>query len=472
VEAAIAAGENRQRIKYSYEWNDRLAEIETRASIPQEGDYARQIANQVDAINEEYRLATGSSSGLIPPSQRAALVSQNAKAIVHEQQRQVAELQRRQERLQDRAERDARDKTARQEALAAKAQLKDLYKLSIANGSFGVVMHAPGANAREMNDTFWEGWVGAGDKSGFLTPGQVTMMASVIKTNAVIPQVQDFLTGQIKDQMTSGEVTQKLRGAEANYRRLRDVNPELAHKYYGDMAPRMEAYTAAIDANVPEAVAFKNHFMTSRGLPRVDEKDRVAAARSAGDTDFLTRIGSWVGETVRMAPGQDAKLAAHLKPAADLWMKESSIDINEAYKKAWGANKDATVELIGGYVVPKGAHDTPLAMKLVNMELPGTGRPVGTDSVHHLVRDAINGVVFGDSKGAYVAKDMDEIQVIRQDVGPTSPPLLQVTGWKDGKTFNHIITHQNMADLVRKGYAATHKDDYRANPDIVDLTNK
>lgn len=472
VDAAIAAGENKQRIRYSYEWNNRLAEIETRASLPQEGDTASMIADRVDSINNEYRMATGSTTGLIPPAQRAALVSQNAKAIVHEQQRQAAEIQRRIERAQDKAERDAASAAHRRELAEAKAHMKGLYDMSIANGSIGVVIHAPGVNAKEAHDSFWDGWVRAGDKTGFLTQGQLSMMANTIRTNYVNPQTQAFLTGQIKTQMTSGEVTQHLRGAETNYRMLRDTNPTLANAYYGDMAPRMEAYIAARDANVPEAIAFKDHFMTSKGTPTIKQEDRVAAAGAAGNDDFLTKLGSWVGATVRMAPGQDTKLAQHLKPAADLWMRHNGSSPEEAYRKAYQANNNQTFEQVGGYVIPKDKNQTPLAMKLTRMELPGTGRPVATDNVNFLLRDAVAGVVFGDSRGTHKASDMDDITVVRLDTKPSDPPLIMVSGFKDGVPYNHLITHMNLAELAATGKTARSQDDYRANPDLVDLTNR
>lgn len=464
VESAAEAGENLQRNRYSYEWSDRLAEIETRAKLPQPGEKGEGTSAAIDALNLQYRVATGSTQGIITPEKKAALTAGTAEAIVREMQRQAAEAVRRQERADDLRR---KDEERRQDKAEAAAMMDNAVTASIWSGGAGIAITTPGVRAKDFHAKVYETWKAQGAADGLLTPKQVFIMTRNLDSNYVNPQVQDLLVGQIQRQMGASEINEGFRGAAQNYKVLRQANLQAAHKYYGDMAPRMEAYLEALDAQIPEAEAFRENFMSMKRPPKIDTKDRAAAVKAVGDKDFLNRVSAWVGERVPLQRGQEHLIARHLKDAADNWVSYRGESIDSAYEYAYKEGNGKTFEVIGGYAVMKTKDQVSIESKLVNMAMPGADRTVGTDTVHAVMRDAVDGLVFGDHAEEYSAKDMASILVLRLDgTDPKSLPRFQVTGYVNGRAFKHMLDHTNIKAAVDKGKALRAKfDTLRDNPE-------
>jgi hypothetical protein len=447
VEAAMESGETKQRLKYSYEWGDRLAALEVQAALPQEGETAADTARRVDALNEEYRLATGSKQGIILPGQRAALTSGSASAIIREKQRQAAELQRRAERAED-LRRAAADKAeTRIAAQQAKQQLEAAGLVAFATGGAGIFANSPGVNRRDYDASVYRAWQAQGTPDGLLSAVQVKTVADNQRSDYVNPTIQNVLIGQVKDQLGRGEITQQWRGTVENYRRISEASPAAARAHYGEYAVKMEGYLQAVGSNVPEAVAFKDHLLSARRPGKIDPKDMKAAAQAVGNNDWSMKLG--ITNNVRLKPGQDATIAKYLDGPAGEWVAQGK-ESTEAYKIAFEARKGTSMELVGGYALSIDKGQKPIEQLLTHIAGPKGERPVATDNVHMVFEDAVNGALFGNTNEVHTADDMDAVHVIRlPDAG--NYPQFQLSGIKEGKVFNQHLDGRDILTMAEKG---------------------
>jgi hypothetical protein len=436
VEKAVEAGENRMRMKYSFDWSNDLAEIETQAALPQEGETARSTANRVDAINARYNKTTGSDAGLITPAHKAALVSGSAEKIIREKQRQAAELAHRLEKEADKKNNDA-------EKAAALAKLNTEMRVSFRTGHAGLLANTPGIERKKVDAEILDDWKGMGPlPGGMMSPTHTLALANNMKSNYVNMNIQDMLQGQIKSQMTAGaDITPSFENAVNNYRALYLASPSAAAAYYGDYAGKIEGYIQDTDAQIEPKLAYQNNFILRKKPGPVSDKDRQAATKAVGESSWRN-IARTVGmdDTVKLQPSQDGILSRMLAPAVDAH-RASGRGLESATAAAFAA-KQATgaIEIIGGFVI----ENDPSSQKRVYDSLTGSAGPngawpVGKDTIHDMFYKAVSQKIVGDSKEAWEAKDMDELAVIRQqDSGKELN--FYITALKDGKPYRAYMS--------------------------------
>lgn len=446
VEKAVEAGENRMRLKYSFDWSNDLAEIETRAALPQEGETARTTAASIDAINDRYNKTTGSDAGLITPGHKAALVSGSAEKIIRERQRQAQELA-------NRAEKEADKRNNEAEKAAALARLNTEMRVSFRTGHAGLLANTPGIERKKVDSEILDDWKSLGPlPGGMMSSAHTLALANNMKSNYVNMNIQDMLQGQIKSQMSAGsDVTPAFENAINNYRSLYMASPSAATAYYGDYAGKIEGYIQDTEAQIDPKLAYQNNFILRKKPSPVTDKDRVAATHAVGESSWRN-AARLVGmdDTVKLQPGQDGILSRIIAPSVDAH-RTSGRSLETATAAALAA-KQATgaVEIIGGFVI----ENDPSSQKRVYDSLTGAAGPngawpIGKDTIHDVFYKAVSQKIVGDSKEAWEAKDADAITVIRM---PDSGKELNfmISAMKDGKVSNTTLRSSEIYDMYQK----------------------
>ena len=448
VESAMIHGENLLRQRYSYEWSNQLATIETQAVTMQPGESARLTSDRVDALNAQYMKETGSRTGLIMPERKAALVSGSAKEIIREKQRQIEELAKRedrrqahQDRLDERAERQADKAAAAAEKAAAALKLNNAMREYFKTGDAGLLANSVGVDRKRVDSEIYKDWAALGGKPGStMTPPQIELLARNMKTNYTNTNVQDILQGSIKSHATSTEITPAFQAAVANYQMLHAASPSAANAYYGDYAAKLDGYIQDTEAHLPPEQAFKNNFISRKRPPPITQKDRDAAAAAAGEGWMKSTMHTLgLGDSPPLAPGQSGILARELNAAVDSHVANGK-DINEATATALNAfTANGRGEIIGGFVITKEPDQKTVASFLTSSVGPGNTAPVGTDTVNMIFRDAVREKIIGDGKEAFRISEATSVHIMRHKDSNGSM-IFRISADKDGKPYHTVLT--------------------------------
>jgi len=423
VERAIQVGETNLRSKYSYQWNDTLANLEMQAMHPAEGETAADTAQIIDALNAEYKKATGSTQGLITPDKRAALLNGTYAANLRETERQAAELLRRQERADRAAERAADKAEARREREQAAFELSSEGMQRFDTGTVGMLARSPGIKKKDLDAALYKQWLARGNGTGTLTQGQISPLINSGSTDYVNEDIQTTLVGSVTNMMGKEVLDQVGRATIANFKTMYDQNPVVAKAYYGQHATALESFLLD-SASMSEQDAYHNNFVMKRRNSATTQKDvQATAAAIGGDRMWLTRLAT--GD-VSIKPGQAERMAREVDDTAS--RANQGIPLVDRVKAAVLDRKiQGKAELVGGYFLRVNKGQTRLGDYLARNAPGGADRPIATDNVDELVEAAVDAKLFGSSNVVLTASQMKYMSVDREADDAQGVPRMIIT---------------------------------------------
>lgn len=444
VEAAVQRGETNLRTKYSDAWSDDLAILKITAANPEQGTNTEALGVRIDALNAKYRSETGSAQNLIPPGEKAAMLTRSAEEIIRAKQRNAAELESRRRHAELLADNERTRQEGRRALKEAEQQKEAAIIQAVNMGEMGVVSHWLGKD--ESNRTEYRYIAGKGDGTGILSKDQITLMARNTGTDHVNPILQDSLQGKVNRQLGNDVITEQFRGEVENYRNLYAANPATAKAYYGPLAPKMERFIRDVDGKLDEASAYRNNFILASKPPEFNAKAHAAAVEATGATGFMSYMSS-----DRLKPGQASVLVNELHDIASEYAKDG--DLGYAYKSAWEAKRNVPggVENIGGYIIPIGKNQRPLAEVLTHTAGPNGERPIATDKPGESFADAVASVLMKKGDEVYTSNDLRDVRLVRIDSGGGEPVLLVYGQAPDGGKLNGVLYTSEIYKEAERG---------------------
>jgi len=425
VEAAKMAGETKLRTKYSFDYSDSLAEIRAMASKPSEGATTRDLAARIDAVNQTYQRATGSTQWLIQPEERAGYLSHSLVAVAQAQDKLI-------------------DAQVRAAAVASKAGLKQeaqdakvaAVQQATAQGNLVGVFGVPKHERDEIAYTMYRNAPTTQDKIKVLTsnPGYV------------IEPVKEALTSTIEGALAGEAWTPEVQQVYDGYVQLRGANRFVADSYYSKYQKQLEGLYQAQQNGVPVEGAFRSMFLGPARRVAVGKKDAEESIKAIV-SEHSGLIGRVFGGDIALKDGQANRIFNVLAPQIEEWSGYMSGNHKEAALRAYNqAKQNQGLEVLGGYAWENNKGQESMFTYLTRVAKDEAGKPFPTDDVGKLIETTIEGrhktVTNDTSRGWYTS-------VFRlPDIN--GAPVLHVNSYKDGKNVNYTVSIKDIQEQAKK----------------------
>lgn len=419
IEAAIEAGENKMRTKYSIRWSDDLANIETAKHQIQPGGSTQELANTIDGLNARYQKETGSGQPFILPRERAAYLSSSQVAIQKEYALQAKETAARSEKL---AEAGLKEQAA---------AVKDYqYDDAIVKGRVGTLVANPKFNAEEANVRVVRMYQSAptpADQDDLLVRMMGTIKNGVqVGDGYVSEPIAKQKQANFNSVLSAGALTDDVKAVIQDASRLHERDQTTFDKYYGPLAPKISAYLNDVKyGGVPQGAFIDRFVNTKTARPNDKELSEGVAAVSG---EYESRIPFYGN---RFAPGQARHYASALAERASEFSASSNGDMKAGFVRAMKANPDMEVQ--GGYVFRNNKGQTPLGQYLTSSVGPGGERPIATDDTNEVFKNAVEHLLYGGGKEAGVlASKASDVLVYRLHDDTSGVPQFSLAANVDG----------------------------------------
>ena len=380
VDKAVEAGENKLRTKYSFDWNDKLTTLAMAADEPPIGSKPRDLANEVDTLNREYSLATGSRQGLITPEMRTAYISRSGRNIRAELDRQASIAAHNAEKLAEKGDK-----------AAAEAAMDQQIQLAFASGTLGTLSTNKDYGRTRVDSVVYPLW------QKMSPDDQVKALAlNGGQENYEIEPIKRGLVGSITNVLNSGNETFGLEAqkAYAQYVKLREANPHVAAAYYGEHATRLEGLYNDIKAGMAPEGAFRARF--SGPAARADfSKDQMKQALKVVGENQNWFMRQFTG-TQKMGPGQQRRITNEIAEDVKQWYGANG-DFEKATQLALKAAKRNGLEVMGGFAWRNDKNQKPLEDFLMKQHPNIEASAVGSDKINEEFYHAVNDKLYGDS---------------------------------------------------------------------------
>lgn len=413
VDKAVETGENRLINKYSFEWNDQLTDLTMASQNPDVGVTPQQIAERIDALNQQYGLETGSKQGIISPSMRTAMISRSRAEIVQEQNKQAA------------AALSRNDKVVETQVITQAAMLGTLGNLQV---------------SREKKDP-----VATSIYNSLSAEDQVKFLVNNDRQDYTIETVKRDRVGAVTAALSSGVFDQQAQDAFAQYKALRDVNPHTAAAYYGEHAKALEGMYNDQKANMSLAGSFRNRFVgpQSRAQFTKEQMKEALAVVGEGQNWFMRQF---TGEQ-KLQPGQQSRIVNEISEDTKGWYGANN-DFTLATNLSLKSAKSRGMEIMGGLVWTNGKNQEPLEKWLTRSQ-PTTGEEaIGTNKINDVMAYAVNEALYGES--GVLTETAKDLGVFRLDDRAGVPTFQIQAVQPDGTVTDRLLTGNEIFALARK----------------------
>lgn len=377
VEKATEVGEQKLRTKYSFDWNDQLTTIKMAADNPPVGGKPRDIASEVDLLNEQYRLKTGSKQGLIDPAMRTALISQSARQIQSEIEKQANKV----------AAQAEKDRTNGDKA-SAEARIDANIIESAASGNLGILSTNPGYGKTRVDSVVYPNWLQLNEAD------RIKVLVNNDRSDYVIEPVQRALTGSVSALLKSETFDTQAQGVFAQYSRLRDANPHTAAAYYGEHAKRLEGLYNDIKAGHTPEGAFRARFSGPAARVDFSKEQMTQALKVVGDNQnwFMRQFTG----TQVMQPGQQRRILNEISEDTKQWYGSNG-DFEKAVQLSLKASKRNGLEIMGVFAWKNDKNQQPLEAFLMKQHPTLEAHAMGSDKINEEFHAAVNDKLYGKS---------------------------------------------------------------------------
>jgi predicted transcriptional regulator len=400
VEKAIEVGEGKNRQRYSQEWSNDLAVLTMQTNVPPEGTTPEAIGARVDALNQQYSLATGSRIGLISPDMKVAMMSRTYSEIVQEQNKQAAEAARRAEKTGD-----------------AVIEVNAIRESALRGGLGSLLI------PREKKDPV------ATEMYNSMAPAQqVKFLVDNDRLDYRIDQVAKERTGSINAALAAGVFDAQTQQAFNNYVALREANPHTAMKYYGEHADSLEGMYNDIKAGMSPAGSFDVRFLQpKRGTEFTDKQMTEALGLIGKGQNWYMQ--PFTGEQT-LQPGQARRIARAITNDTKTWYTANG-NFALATGLALNKRKQNGLEIMGGFVWNNHKGQQKLEDYLTLTQPTGEGA-IPTNNVNEVVNYAVNEALYGDT--GVLTEGAQDLGVFRLE-DRAGDPVFQIQAVKDDGTI-------------------------------------
>lgn len=373
VLSAQDAAENQARLHYSFEWSTDRAQIAAEAVKPLPNQTAKDIENQVDALNNRYMQASGSTRGLISPSERAGLARQSAVAITHAHEQEAKAIGKQEAELV---------KAGREADAAAYRGTK--IKEAILTGQVYTLKFEKGFTDDELNGHAFDLYTKGADGKTPTPDQQAAGLINSFSHNVEFAKIKNSLVGQVNSAARSAS-PDAFKAQHTKWQAMNAANPQMAAYYFGEHADGMVRYDQGMqESGGDHAHAFFSFANKPPSKAFTEKEGKVVESVIRGmKDDYLPGMlgGDKVRpETVRLI--QQTHGAAIERGTAGLYG-----DIATATKNA--LRNDQKLEIVGGFAWPRNTRGTDLTKYLTS----SANAPVGADGAVAIPTDKVGDVV-------------------------------------------------------------------------------
>lgn len=430
VEKAIEAGESKLRTRYSFEWNDDLAKVAAQAVKPNVGQTTADIAAQVDALNTRFRLETGSKSGLIPPSQREAMLSGSAVAISREKDR-IADLRMAQ----------AEKRKVEGDKAAAKNEMDAIIRERAADGSLGTLSANKSFSKEAINEV-------AEPMYRALDPDRrVKFLVENMRESYVIDPIRMEREGKITSVLSAEQYTPAVQQAFDEYAKLRDANRFTADAYYGKHAVALEGFYNDVKNGATIEGAFRDRFVSPGSRSKLGKEDMKAAVEVVS-SDYNSFLPEWMGGQ-KLKAGTARRVVNELSDSIERFHSATG-NIKEATARAMHAHKLNGLEIVGGYTWVNSKGQKPLTEYLTSKVGPDGAAPRATDKVNEEFEYAVEELLYGAEGSHGIAPDKASDTFIGRLPDKGGVPMFHVQAVVDGKPYDGVLAASDIYTLAEK----------------------
>jgi hypothetical protein len=379
VEKAWEQGEANLRNKYSFDWNDKLTSIRMASDNPVVGSTPRDIAKEVDGLNNQYSLKTGSRQGLITPEMRTALISGSARQIQSEIEKQANRSAAAAAKL------DTEGKKAEAEAMKTNEIMN-----AFSNGNLAILNTNPGYGKTEIDSRVFNPW-----KS--MTPANQVKALVANDTQGgtyIIEPVQRVFEASVNAVLNSETFTPQAQETFARYKMLREANPHTAAAYYGEHAKRLEGLYNDIQMGMAPEGAFRARFTGPAARADFTKDQMAQSLKVIGENqNWFMRL--FTG-TQKMGPGQQRRIANEISEETKQWYGQNG-DMKLATELALKAAKRNGLEVMGGFAWKNDKNQQSLESFLMKAHPTIESAALGTDKINEEFYHTVNDKLYGKS---------------------------------------------------------------------------
>lgn len=431
VEKAIEAGEVKLRTKYSFEWNDALAQIKAQAEKPMTDQTTADIASQIDALNSRYNKTTGANTGLITPSERAAMLSGSAVTIAREK-----------DRIADLAHTASEKSRAAGDKAAAEEIKRSMVRQRAAEGSLGTLSANSEYSKEFINESVMPVYRNMTDEA------KVKFLVNNMRESYVIDPVRMEREGSVTAALSSGGFTPEVQAVFQQYVQLREANPVAADKYYGQHAAALEGMYQAVQAGHPIDGAFAKNFLQPRGRAKLSTPEmKESVARITQEQNSF--LPEWMGGQ-KLRPDAAREVANFYADQIQEWAQVTG-STSEATSRVLQQAKLNGREFVGGYTWQNQKNQRPLSEYLTLRAGPDKQSPIPTDRINDAFKYAVEEVLYGaDGTHGILPDEASEVAIIRMNDGKDGEPKFHIRAIVDAKPYEGFLTGNDIFKLAGK----------------------
>lgn len=430
VERAVEVGESKQRTKYSMDWNNDLAEIEYRAGKPPVGTTPQDLAVDIDTLNNRYMTETGSQSGLIPPSMRAAYLSGSAIKIAHER-----------DRLAEKAAVNAAKLSEAGDKAAAKEQLNQTIRERAGEGTLGTLSRNKGYDKESIGEVVDPMYRALDSK------GKVAFLVNNYRENFVIDSIKDVRVGQISAALSTEQYTPQVQQAFDEYAQLRGANRFVADAYYGSHAVALEGFYNDVRNGVAPEGAFRDRFVSPGRRNKLD-KQELKDTTEVVMKDYNSFLPEWMGGQ-KMKPGTARRVVNEISEATEKFAASTG-NTKEAAARALHTAKSNGLEIMGGYAWQNGKGQVNLSDYLTKTVGPNGAAPRATDKLNEQFEYAVEELLYGKEDSTGILPDTATDTYIGRLPDKAGVPMFHVQSVVDGKVYDGVLAASDIYTLAEK----------------------